>query len=159
MKKAIRRGLILAIVFGVVGCGPSDKVIEESRAGPCNGVSLSLMVTGKITRLVVEDAQDGDYASAVGRLQFVADSAESFWDGTLGHPEDTDFRLALYDFASALNAFRPFIIAGDLPTGTDWTDPKAVNDFNSTVKRQLQERTLKAMEGLISAGSKVSDFC
>ena len=159
MKKAIRRGLILAIVFGVVGCGPSDKVIEESRSGPCNGVGLSLTVTSEITRLVVEDAQDGDYASAVGRLQFVADSAETFRDETLGHPEDTVFRLALKDFASALDAFRPTLITQNLPTGTDWTDPEAVNDFNSTTKKQYQERTLKAMEGLISAGSKMTDFC
>ena len=159
LKKAISRGLILAIVFGVVGCGPSDKVIQESRSGPCNGVGLYLTVTSQITRLVVEDAQDGDYASAVGRLQFVADSAKTFRDGTLGHPEDTDFRLALQDFASALDAFRPILIAGDLPTGTDLTDPKAVNDFNSAVKKQYQERTLKAMEGLISAGSKMTDFC
>ena len=159
MKKAIRRGLILAIVFGVVGCGPSDKVIEESRSGPCNGVSLSLTVTSEITRLVVEDAQDGDYASAVGRLQFVADSAETFRDETLGHPEDTDFRLALKDFASALDAFRPTLITQNLPMGADSTDPEAVSDLNSTVKKQYQERTLKAMEGLISAGSKMTDFC
>jgi hypothetical protein len=159
MKKALSRGLILAIVFGVAGCGPSDKVIEESRSGPCNGVGLTLRVTSQITRLVVEDAQDGDYPTAVGRLQFVADSAQTFRDGTLGHPEDTDFRLAIKDFASALDAFRPTLITQNLPTGTDWTDPEAVSDFNATVKKQYQERTLKAMEGLVSAGSKMTDYC
>ncbi len=159
MKKTLSRGLILAIVFGVVGCGPSDQVIQESRSGPCNGVGLSLIVTSEITRLVIEDAQEGDYARAVGRLQFVADSSKTFRDGTLGHPEDTDFRLALKDFASALDAFRPALITQNLPTGTDVTDPKAVSNFNSTVKKQYQERTLKAMEGLVSAGSKMVDFC
>jgi len=159
VNKVVRRGLILAIVFGIVGCGPSDKVIEESRSGPCNGVALYLRVTSEISRLVVEEVEEGDYVSAVGRLQFVADSAESFRDETLGHPEDTDFRLALKDFASALDAFRPTVITQNLPTGADWADPQAVNDLNSTFKKQFQDRTLKAMEGLVSAGSKMIDFC